>query len=122
MRYLPLLLLMGCATHNSLKPGVERVCTRNICFMFGTAEQVDRQCRKGGGAWDDGKKKEEGDGRRARCCVYLKQGRRIRMWVSREDADCIPHEMAHVEAFFGGYPDEAEGFGVGRDIKRLRRE
>lgn len=125
MKALALLLVIGlgaCRTIDSLKPGVERVCTKNRCYMFGTKEQIDRHCRKGVKKWDDGKVPHPNDGKRARCCTkYRGPWARIRIWVSRDDANCLAHEECHIEEFESLNPNHArcDGFGVGRSKKRL---
>lgn len=117
------LVSAACANWDSLKPGVERVCTEKRCYLAGDKEQVDRQCRKGGTAWDDGKLQTTNDGRRARCCTqhFPGRAREFAVWVSREDWDCVAHEECHIEEFKSGRNDHArcEGFGFGKEKKRL---
>lgn len=124
MRKLALVLLLslgGCASLDSLRPGVERVCTEKRCYMYGTQKQIDRHCRKGVVRWDDGTVAHPGDGRRSRCCTQYQPGRRIRIWVSRLDQSCLPHEECHIEEWQSGRGDHkrCDGFGVGQEKKRL---
>lgn len=89
--------------------------------MFGTSEQVDRHCRKNGKRWDSGEEMRPTDGKVVRCCVELKLGRRIRLWVTRGEEDCLAHEECHIEEFWSGSNNHGRchNFGVGREIKRL---
>lgn len=118
------LYLSGCATQTGLlSPGVERVCTKGVCFLRASSDIVDRRCRDGNrGTWDDGTPRAAGDGRRARCCTVFTRGRkRFRIWVAEGDESCVPHEFCHVEESLSARPNHGNchDFGFGREKKRL---
>ena len=104
---LPLLLALiafasGCATHNSLKPGAERVYTEHINYVIGTPEQVDRRCQSKTGKWDSGETMA-GSGKRAACCtVFRGFSKKIWVWMSRENSICLIHEQCHIDEFLSG--------------------
>lgn len=109
----------ACATQTGLKsPGVERVCTKGICFVRASKEVVDARCTKGKKTWDDGSAYDPADATKyARCCaVYSPLRRRFRIWVEEGKEECIPHELCHVEQFLSPKPDHSKchGFGLGR--------
>lgn len=121
------LIFFGCR-HNSLKPGAERVSTKNIDFVFGTQAQINKHCRKGnekyGGTWDNGDPIKPNDGSRARCCVKYRPDRKrqFTVFVSRYEANCIVHEFCHIEEFLSGKPNHknCHDFGVGEDKSKKR--
>lgn len=115
------LLLSGCASFDSLRPGVERVCTKGTCYLIGDSEQVDRRCSKNGVVWDSGEKRTAFDGLKVRCCTVFRSGRRVRIWVTRGQEACLAHEQCHVEIFQSGVGDHksCHNFGIGKEKKRL---
>lgn len=110
----------GCASQTGLKtPGVERVCTKGICFIRAPLDVVSERCLKGAKAWDDGTP-IEGSGKLARCCAVYAPGRkRFRIWVAAGEEECLPHEFCHVEQSLSPRPDHARchDFGLGRPRK-----
>ena len=114
--------LYGCSGHNSLKPGAERVYTKNIVYVIGTPDQVDRRCQSKTGKWDSGEAMA-GSGKRAACCtVFRGLSKKIWVWLSRENSICLIHEQCHIDEFLSGRNEHGRchDFG-GRETNTKRR-
>ena len=125
MRLLALMLLLalgGCVTHNSLKPGAERVYTKDRVYVIATPEQVNRQCTKRTKKWDSGAPVAGSSSRAACCTVFRGWGKKLWVWMSRENSICLIHEECHIEEFLAGTNDhkKCHNFG-GRESNTKRR-
>ena len=111
-------LSLAACSHKSLgpAPGVQRLQTKHVNWVFANWWQIHRHCTKGGGYWDNGKLISSGG--RARCCTRYtpERNRPFTIYVSRSDADCIVHEVCHVDEFLSEDPNhrKCDGFGLGR--------
>lgn len=118
---LALILASGCASQTGLKsPGVERVCTKGICFIRAPRSVVAARCMKGAKTWDDGTPVGADPSITARCCaIYSPLRRRFRIWISEGEEECLPHEFCHVEQSLAPKPDHSKchNFGLGRPKK-----
>ena len=96
-----LFILAGCAHQRGLKsPGIERTCTRWRCYVSADADTVNRRCTKRKIAWDDGTPYQPSGDRVARCCTVLRRlPKRLWIWVTEGQEDCLVHEELHIEIF-----------------------
>lgn len=93
----PLLILAACAGPTS-RTGRHEL--KGLRFVYADGAKVDAHCRKYGKNWDSGVPiaQDPRPGALIRCCTRFH--RRLgydTVFVAHGGADCIPHELCHVQ-------------------------